>query len=76
MPDGNDAETRAFATKYGKCSTENYIFNLGSDMAKFEKCAIYLEPILNAIYNNKLMKHKQLEKEFFEEDDPLHKYSD
>lgn len=67
-------ELRATATKNGRCTTIKYISNLGADINKFEKCAVYLEPIFDEFYKNALKSRKESDKRFFEEDDHLHNY--
>lgn len=75
IPDRDEEELMVTAKKYGNCTTEHYISYLGADDVKFEQCAIYLEPIFDKQYNDALKESQAFDKNFFEEDDPLHNYS-
>jgi len=70
---GNDRFT--VAKQYGTCVMESYLTDLDADTTKYEKCAVHLSAIYSKYHQDALIEYQELDKRFFEEDDPLHNYS-
>lgn len=73
--DSTQEESNKAAKLFGKCTTEQYISNMGVDRDRFELCSLHLKPGYDKYLEAARKKLEESNRRFFEEDDPLHSYS-